>query len=212
MSNAIRFEDNIFMSEKVGSPFTLGFIRPKIYIPFGIDKGTYDQIIAHEKCHIRRGDHIIKPLAFMILSVHWFNPLCWFAFRVMSLDMEMSCDEKVLKLKGDEVMKKNYARALLSFATNKRLPAPSPIAFSESRGNAGMAVGGIVLLVVSIIVILFGWIFLCGLKVLKPQEALVLTLFGNYIGTLKEEGFYFVNPFCVAVNPAAHTKLTRAVT
>ncbi|MBR5286266.1 MAG: hypothetical protein IKU30_05145 [Clostridia bacterium] len=136
MSNAIRYEDNIFMSEKVGSPFTLGFIRPKIYIPFGIDKGTYDQIIAHEKCHIRRGDHIIKPLAFMILSVHWFNPLCWFAFRVMSLDMEMSCDEKVLKLKGDEVMKKNYARALLSFATNKRLPAPSPIAFSESRGNA----------------------------------------------------------------------------
>jgi beta-lactamase regulating signal transducer with metallopeptidase domain len=136
MSNAIRFEGNIFMSEKVGSPFALGFIRPKIYIPYGIDGGTYEQIIAHEKCHIRRGDHIIKPIAFLILSVHWFNPLCWLAFRVMALDMEMSCDEKVLKLKGDEVMKKNYARALLSFATNKRLPAPSPIAFSESRGNA----------------------------------------------------------------------------
>lgn len=136
MSNAIRFEGNIFMSEKVGSPFALGFIRPKIYIPYGIDGGTYEQIVAHEKCHIRRGDHIIKPIAFLILSVHWFNPLCWLAFRVMALDMEMSCDEKVLKLKGDEVMKKNYARALLSFATNKRLPAPSPIAFSESRGNA----------------------------------------------------------------------------
>ena len=81
---------------------------------------------------------------------------------------------------------------------------------SESRGNAGIAVGGIVLLVVSIIVILFGWIFLCGLKVLKPQEALVLTLFGNYIGTLKEEGFYFVNPFCVAVNPAARTRLKQS--
>ena len=136
MANAVRFEDNVFMSEKVGSPFALGFIRPKIYIPYGIDKSTFEQIIAHERCHIKRGDHIVKPLAFLILSVHWFNPLCWLAFRLMCLDMEMSCDERVLKLKGDELMKKNYARALLSFATDKRLPAPSPIAFSESKGNA----------------------------------------------------------------------------
>lgn len=136
MANAVRFEGNVFMSEKVGSPFALGFIRPRIYIPYGVDRGTYEQIIAHERCHIKRLDHVIKPLAFLILAVHWFNPLCWLAFRLMSLDMEMSCDEKVLKLKGDDIMKKNYARALLSFATNKRLPAPSPIAFSESRGNA----------------------------------------------------------------------------
>ncbi len=136
MANAVKFEDNVFMSEKVGSPFALGFIRPKIYIPYGIEKSTYEQIIAHERCHIKRGDHIIKPMAFLILAVHWFNPLCWLAFRLMCLDMEMSCDERVLKLKGDELMKKNYARALLSFATNKRLPAPSPIAFSESKGNA----------------------------------------------------------------------------
>ncbi len=81
---------------------------------------------------------------------------------------------------------------------------------SESRGNAGMVVGGIALIVVGFVVILFGWIFLCGLKVLKPQEALVLTLFGKYIGTLKEEGFYFVNPFCVAVNPAARTRLKQS--
>ncbi len=136
MANAVRLEGNIYMSEKVGSPFALGFIRPKIYIPYGLDDGTREQIFAHERCHIRRLDHIIKPLAFLILAVHWFNPLCWLAFRLMSLDMEMSCDERVLKLKGDEVMKKNYSRALLSFATNKRLPAPSPIAFSESRGSA----------------------------------------------------------------------------
>ena len=80
----------------------------------------------------------------------------------------------------------------------------------ESRGNAGMAAIGIVLLIVSILVLCFGWIFLCGLKVLKPQEALVLTLFGNYIGTLKEEGFYFVNPFCSSVNPAARTRLKQS--
>ena len=80
----------------------------------------------------------------------------------------------------------------------------------ESRGNAGMAAIGIALIVVSVIVLIFGWIFLLGLKVLKPQEALVLTLFGNYIGTLKEEGFYFVNPFCSSVNPAARTRLKQS--
>lgn len=136
MSNAIRYEGNIYMSELVSSPFALGFIRPKIYIPFGLDDTTKEQIIAHERCHLKRLDHIIKPFAFLVLAVHWFNPFCWVAFRLMSLDMEMSCDEKVLKIRGDELMKKNYTRALLSFATNRRFPAPSPIAFSESGGNA----------------------------------------------------------------------------
>lgn len=79
-----------------------------------------------------------------------------------------------------------------------------------SRGNAGMAAIGIALIVLSILVLIFGWIFLLGLKVLKPQEALVLTLFGKYIGTLKEEGFYFVNPFCSSVNPAARTRLKQS--
>ncbi len=136
MRNAVRYESNIYMSELVSSPFALGFIRPRIYIPFGLDENTKEQIIAHERCHLRRLDHIIKPFAFLVLAVHWFNPLCYIAFRFMSLDMEMSCDEKVLKIRGDEFMKKNYTRALLSFATNKRIPAPSPIAFSESGGNA----------------------------------------------------------------------------
>ncbi len=136
MANACRYEKNVFMSDRVSSPFALGFIRPKIYIPFGLDDETREQILMHERCHLKRGDHIIKPLAFLILAVHWFNPFCWLAFRLMSLDMEMSCDERVLKLRGDEVMKKNYSKALLSFATNRRFPAPSPIAFSESGGNA----------------------------------------------------------------------------
>lgn len=135
MDTAIRLSGNVYMSERVSSPFALGFIKPKIYIPFGLDDNTLEQILIHERCHIKRLDHIIKPLAFLILAVHWFNPLCWVGFRLMSLDMEMSCDEKVLKIRGDEVMKKNYTRALLSFAANKRFPAPSPIAFSESSVN-----------------------------------------------------------------------------
>ncbi|MBO5870894.1 MAG: M56 family metallopeptidase [Clostridia bacterium] len=136
MANAVKLKQNVFMSDKICSPFTLGFVFPKIYIPFGLDETTLEQILSHERCHIKRCDHIIKPLAFIILAIHWFNPFCWIAFKLMSLDMEMSCDEKVLRLQGDTVMKKNYTRALLSFATNNRFPVPSPIAFSESNGNA----------------------------------------------------------------------------
>ncbi len=136
MSNAVRYDGNVYLSDSVGSPFTLGFFRPRIYLPFGLDDATREQIITHERCHIKRLDHIIKPLGFVILAVHWFNPVCWVVFRMMSLDMELSCDESVLTQKGDEAMKKNYSRALLSFAANRRFPAPSPIAFSESSVNA----------------------------------------------------------------------------
>ena len=80
-------------------------------------------------------DHLAKPFAFILLAVHWFNPLCWLAFNRMSLDMEMSCDEKLLRAQGDEEMKKIYTKALLSFASNRRFPAPGPVNFNES-GNA----------------------------------------------------------------------------
>ncbi len=136
MQFAVRYDGNVFMTDKVSSPFTLGFFNPRIYIPYNLNEETRRQIIAHEKYHIKRLDHIVKPLAFLILAVHWFNPMCWIAFRLMSLDMEMSCDESVLIRQGDDYMKKNYSRALLFFATENRFPAPSPLAFSESNGNA----------------------------------------------------------------------------
>ncbi len=135
MSTATRYEKNVFCSENVLSPFTLGFIKPRIYIPYGLDSITREKVIAHEKCHINRFDHIIKPFAFILLAFHWFNPLCWLAFNRMSLDMEMSCDEKLLRTQGDEEMKKVYTKALLSFASNRRFPSPGPVNFNES-GNA----------------------------------------------------------------------------
>lgn len=135
MYTATRYEKNVFCSENVLSPFTLGFIKPRIYIPYGLDGITREKVIAHEKCHINRFDHIIKPFAFILLAFHWFNPLCWLAFDRMSLDMEMSCDEKLLRTQGDEEMKKVYTKALLSFASNRRFPSPGPVNFNES-GNA----------------------------------------------------------------------------
>ncbi len=130
MASAVLLEENIYQSDNVRSPFILGLFRPKIYIPFGLDDRTRRYVLAHEQYHIRRLDHIIKPLAFLLLAVHWFNPLCYLAFYLMGKDMEMSCDEKVLAGEGN--IRKAYSTSLLSFASNRRFPSPSPLAFGET--------------------------------------------------------------------------------
>lgn len=103
---------------------------PKIYLPFGLDGRSASYALAHEKFHIKRRDHIVKPLAFLILAVHWFNPLCWLAFMLMNRDMEMSCDEAVLSQFSPSA--KEYSTILLSFAAQKNLPSPCPLAFGET--------------------------------------------------------------------------------
>ena len=130
MRTAVLLRENIYQSEYIRSPFLLGLIRPKIYIPYGLDENTLRYVLAHERYHIRRRDYLVKPFAFLLLTVHWFNPLCWLAFYLMSRDMEMSCDEKVLGAQGNSVQA--YSTALLSFALPRRFPAPSPLAFGEA--------------------------------------------------------------------------------
>ncbi len=134
LQNAVLLYDNVYGSDRIGSPFALGVFRPRIYIPFGLNEEAQGYILAHERYHLKRLDHLVKPLSFLILSVHWFNPLCWLAFNRMSLDMELSCDERVLKQYGDENMKKKYSKTLLDFATDNRYPTPAPISFSEGAG------------------------------------------------------------------------------
>ena len=131
LAEAILYHENVWQSDKVHSPFILGLFRPRIYIPFGLDEQTLGYVLAHEHCHLKRKDHIIKPLAFLLLTLHWFNPLCWLAFHLMGRDMEMSCDEQVLAREDGD--RKVYSTALLSFAANRRFPAPSPLAFGEGE-------------------------------------------------------------------------------
>lgn len=131
MANAILKTDNIYESDKVSSPFILGLIFSKIYIPFGLDDETYKYVIAHEKCHLRRYDNYIKAFAFALLAVHWFNPLCWLAFHLMTKDMEMSCDEMVIKENGN--INKKYSMALLSVAENSRIGELTPLCFGENN-------------------------------------------------------------------------------
>lgn len=132
LKEAQLLEDNIFEANSLKTPFVLGVIKPKIYLPTGLNHDERAYIVLHEQTHIRRTDHVIKIIAFTILSIHWFNPLVWIAFVLMSKDMELSCDEHVLKeMKGD--VKKPYANSLLSLAMGGHMINGSPLAFGEGN-------------------------------------------------------------------------------
>ncbi len=124
--------DNIYEAAGLKTPFVLGLFAPRIFIPEGLRIEERAYIIRHEQTHIRRLDHIVKPFAFMVLSIHWFNPLVWAAFCLMSSDMELSCDERVLEEMGGNI-KKAYSLSLLSLAAGGRIINGSPLAFGEGN-------------------------------------------------------------------------------
>lgn len=123
-------KDNIWLADEITTPFVMGLIRPRIYLPSDTEENQMPYLILHEKHHIKRGDHIFKALAFLALSIHWFNPLVWVAFVYANKDMEMSCDEAVVKKLGDHILA-DYTASLLSLATGKTIIAGVPLAFGE---------------------------------------------------------------------------------
>lgn len=124
---------NIYETDRIITPFVCGFMRPKIYIPLGLKNDELTYILEHEQTHIHRRDYLIKPFAFLVLIVHWFNPILWISFALMSRDMEMSCDERVIRKMGNGV-KAGYSNALLSFSKkSSRFIVGSPLAFGESQ-------------------------------------------------------------------------------
>jgi beta-lactamase regulating signal transducer with metallopeptidase domain len=129
---AVRLRNNIYLADHLASPFVIGVICPKIFLPSTLPEEEQSYVILHEQTHIRRFDHIIKMLAFLALAVHWFNPLVWVAFVCCIKDMEMSCDERVLKQMGGE-LKGEYGASLLSLATGRRVINGSPLAFGEGN-------------------------------------------------------------------------------
>lgn len=129
LKNARQIGQYIYEDAHLQTPFVLGLIRPRIYLPTGLDTTGRSLILLHEETHIRRMDHIVKAAAYILLAVHWFNPLVWLAFKLMCNDMELSCDEKVLKTHND--IKKPYAELLLSLAAGGHILSGSAIAFGE---------------------------------------------------------------------------------
>ncbi len=133
LQTATLVKDNVFETDAVGTAFVCGFIRPKIYVPVNVGDADLSYILAHERTHIRRRDYLIKPLAFLALILHWFNPIMWLSFALMSRDMEMSCDESVLRRLGDGA-KSGYSGLLLALSVKRnRLLAVNPLAFCESH-------------------------------------------------------------------------------
>lgn len=127
---AVRYKGNIFQSENVSSPFVLGIIKPRIYLPFNMNGQDLEHVVAHEQAHIRRKDHWWKPLGFLLLTIHWFNPLMWLAYVLLCRDIELACDEKVIKELGNE-QRADYMQALVACSVNRRMIAACPLAFGE---------------------------------------------------------------------------------
>ncbi len=130
IGTAVLLRDNIYQSENVISPFVLGIIKPKIYLPFNMNEQDMEHVIAHEQAHINRKDHWWKPLGFLILTLHWFNPLMWLGYVLLCRDIELACDEKVIKELNTE-QKADYSQALLNCSVNRRMIAACPLAFGE---------------------------------------------------------------------------------
>ncbi len=130
IGTAVLLRDNIYQSETVVSPFVLGIIKPKIYLPFNMNGQDMDHVIAHEQAHIRRKDYLWKPLGFLILTLHWFNPMVWLGYILLCRDIELACDEKVVKELNNE-QRADYSEALLACSVNRRMIAACPLAFGE---------------------------------------------------------------------------------
>lgn len=123
--------DGTRICDRISAPFIFGVFRPRIYLPSDTDAEAARYIVAHEKAHIARRDHIWKPLGFMLLAVYWFNPLMWIAYILLCRDIESACDEKVISKFGDGA-KVPYSRALLGCSARRRLVSACPLAFGET--------------------------------------------------------------------------------
>ena len=127
---APRIQDNVYRCTDWSTPFVLGVIAPRIYVPETVSEQDFPQVLAHERCHIRRWDHVWKPLAFLLLAVNWFNPVLWAAYVLLGRDMERACDEMVLK-NATPIQRAAYSRALVACAAQPKMAAVCPLAFGE---------------------------------------------------------------------------------
>ncbi len=122
--------DGTWLCDEIGSPFILGIVKPRIYLPSNMDEAQLQHVIAHEQAHLARRDHWWKPLGYLLLAVYWFNPLCWVAYILLCRDIELACDEKVIKALGEEE-KKPYSETLLACSMPRGMIAACPLAFGE---------------------------------------------------------------------------------
>ena len=130
IADAVLIEENIYETDQIDTPFVCGFFRPRIYLPAGLGGEDRRYVLLHEQAHIRRGDHLMKPLAYLALCAHWFNPILWLSYRLLCRDIETACDQAVIRsFDGKDTLQ--YAEALLHLGHGPSLPAVVPLAFGE---------------------------------------------------------------------------------
>lgn len=127
---SVRYRDNVYICDDVASPFVLGILRPRIFLPSGMIPDQMEMVIAHEKAHLKRKDHWWKPLGYTLLAIYWFNPLLWLGYILLCRDIELACDEKVIR-NTDKAFRKHYSEILLQCSTSHRLVHFCPLAFGE---------------------------------------------------------------------------------
>lgn len=131
VQEGVVLKDNIWLCDRIETPFILGIIKPRIFLPSGMAESDMEYVIAHEKAHLKRHDHLWKPLGFLLLTVYWFNPVIWIAYILLCRDIELACDEKVIKEMGAEI-KKPYSEALINCSVSRRTVSACPLAFGET--------------------------------------------------------------------------------
>ncbi|MBR2491248.1 MAG: M56 family metallopeptidase, partial [Ruminiclostridium sp.] len=134
VADAIRVRDNIFETDRVDTPFVCGFVKPRIYLPVGLDPAYIPHVVRHEQAHIKRLDHLMKPLFWLALCLHWFNPVLWLAYILFCRDLETACDQRVVR-DLDRQDTADYAAALLCLGREKSLPQAVPLAFGEENAK-----------------------------------------------------------------------------
>ena len=127
---SVEIEKHVYLCDDIDTPFILGMLRPHIYLPSSLDETTAQQVLVHERAHLARKDHWWKPLGYLLLTVHWFNPLVWVAYSLLCTDIELACDEKVIK-DMDSGSKQAYSEALLTCSMPRHMIAACPLAFGE---------------------------------------------------------------------------------
>lgn len=130
VKDAVGLEDNVYRSERIDTPFVLGLFRPRIYLPASLRTEDMPHVLSHERSHICRKDHWWKPIGFLLLAIHWFNPLMWLSYILLCRDIELACDEKVIRWM-QPARRADYSQALLSCSVNRRSIAACPLAFGE---------------------------------------------------------------------------------
>ena len=196
---AVPIRDNIWIADEIQSPFVIGFLRPSIYLPGNLGEKEQEYIILHEQHHIRRFDHIFKALAFLALTIHWFNPLVWLAFGLASKDMEMSCDEAVIRKLGGKV-RADYSASLLTLATGRRIIAGTPLAFGEGdtkgriKNLAKWKMPAVWVLILAMVVCLILGVCLLTDRVNRNGQHIGITFYYGYVTEQMSDGS---NPYII---------------